>query len=204
MKRPTLKGIAQTSMALLLLVGGGAVWLHETSAAAVAAFPSVGQINNCPVVRDPVISVNGGPDVQTVSTGAISVVAGKTTTGSDGRLVADLTVRNTHTEGSAEGFGALVITNDTSRPAPSSSLASNSAGSAFPATSVIRFYPLISLNGETFRVPTSAGPATLVNTSVSSYPAPKGTVYVLTNALTLRSSAGNSVTVKPGRAVTIQ
>lgn len=204
MKRSTWKGIAQISMALLLLVGGGAVWLHETSAAAVTSFPSVGQLNSCPVVRDPVISVNGGPDVQTVSTGAIQVVAGKTSVGSDGRLIADLTVKSTRTDGSAAGFGSLVITTDPSRPAPPSSLASNSAESAFPATSVIRFYPLVTLNGETFRLSTSAGPATLVNTSVSAYPAPKGTVYVLTNALTLRSSAGNSVTVKPGRAVTIQ
>jgi hypothetical protein len=128
---------------------------------------------------------------------------GKTSKTTDGRETADVTVLSTLTKGTAEGIGDLIIANDTSRPAPASSLTSNQAGRSFPATQVMRFHPVVTLNGETFRTADSAAPATLVNTSVSAFPAPAGTSYVLTNALTLESASGNTLTVEAGRVVTI-
>lgn len=200
--RPLWKRLTLLSIAMLLLVGGGWIWLQESSAA-VDVRPATGTKQVCNGIRTPVINVNQGPDVQTTSTGSIRVTVGQTFTTSDGRQVTELSVDNTLTTGKAEGIGDISISNDTSRPAPTSSLTANRAGRSFPATQVMRFNPVIVLNGETFKADASADPASLVNTSVMSFPPPAGTVYVLTNTQTLRSSAGNTITVQPGKAFTI-
>jgi hypothetical protein len=203
MMRPSMKRLALSSTAALLLVGGGWVWLQDSSAATTAAFPSTGQTFSCGVSRNPLISLNLGPDVSTASTGVISATVGKTSKTTDGRETADVTVLSTLTRGTAEGIGDITIANDTSRPTPPSSLTSNQVGRSFPATQVMRFHPVVTLNGETFRTASTAAPAALVNTSVSAFPAPAGTSYTLTNALTLESSSGNTLTVEAGRVVTI-
>jgi hypothetical protein len=203
MMRLSMRGLALSSTAALLLVGGGWVWLQDSSAALATTFPSTGQTFSCGVSRNPWISVNQGPVASTASTGVIRATVGKTSRTTDGRETAEVTVLSTLTKGTAEGFGDITIANDTSRPAPASSLTSNQAGRSFPATQVMRFHPVVTLNGETFRTASTADPAALVNTSVSAFPAPAGTTYTLTNSLTLQSSSGNTITVEAGRVVTI-
>jgi hypothetical protein len=203
MMRPSMKRLALSSTAALLLVGGGWVWLQDSSAATATTFPSAGQTFSCGVSRDPWISFNQGPDVSTASTGVIQATVGKTSLTSDGRETAAVTVLSTLTKGTAEGIGDITIANDTSRTAPPSSLTSNQVGRSFPATQVMRFHPVVTINGETFRTSSTAAPATLVNTSVSAFPAPAGTTYTLTNPVTLESASGNTLTVEAGRVVTI-
>ncbi len=199
MMRFSMRSLALASVAALLLVGGGLVWLQDSSAALSSTFPATGQRFTCNLNRVPVFNLNRGPNVQTFSTGAISATVGKVGRTSDGRDVAELTGVSTLTKGTAEGIGDLTIASDAERSA-ASSLTANQAGKSFPATQVMQFFPVITINGETFN---ASSAATLVNTDIPSFPAPAGTVYVLTNALTLKSSAGNTVTVQPGKAVTI-
>jgi len=199
MMRFSMRSLVLSSAAALVLVGGGLVWLQDSSAALSSTFPPSGQRTTCNLNRDPFININGGPAIATASTGAITATVGKVGKTSDGRDVAELVVESTLTKGTVKGVGDLTIANDTARSA-ASSLTANQAGRSFPATQVMQFFPVITINGETF---TSSSAATLVNTSVPSFPAPAGTVYVLTNELTLKSEAGNTVTVQPGKAVTI-
>jgi hypothetical protein len=202
MMRPSLRSIALSSTALLLLVGGGWVWLQNSSAALSTTFPSTGTRATCNLNRYPIVIFNSSASVKTSSTGAISAVVGKVSKTSDGRDTAELDGVSTLTKGTADGFGDITISNDTSRIAESS-LTSNQAGRSFPATQTMRFYPVVTLNGETFQSSESSEPATLINTSVPSFPAPAGTVYVLANPLTLKSADGNTLTVQAGKVVTI-
>jgi hypothetical protein len=182
------KRVALLSVAAVLLVGGGWFWLRDASAAA------------CSGVRQHGVSVNGGPLVNAVTNGAITITRGGTTTLPDGRQVTALNVEDTFTHGKVEGLGDLVITLDDTRQSPRSTLTSHKAGSAFPATQEINFFPAFVLNGEVFR---AEQPANVVNSNVSSFPPAPGTVYVLTNSMTLRSEEGNTMTLTPGKAFTI-
>lgn len=182
------KRVALLSVAAVLLVGGGWFWLRDASAAA------------CAGVRQHGVSVNGGPSVTAITNGAITISRGGTTTLPDGRQVTALNVDDTFTHGKVEGLGDLVITLDDSQKSPPSTLTANQRGSAFPATQEINFFPLFVLNGEVFR---AEQPAQVVNSNVDSFPPAPGTVYVLTNSMTLRSDEGNTMTLAPGRAFTI-
>jgi len=190
------KRIALSSVAAGLLVGGGWVWLQDAS----AALPSQGKIVRCKGDKSHLLELNGGPGLNAVTTGFIDATVGQSSTTSDGRLTTQLTVNGTHTEGYVEGVGNLVITMDSSRAVPPSSLTANQRGAAFPATQTMRFFPVLSLNGENF---TSETPVQVVSSSVTSFPPQRGTVYVLTNAMSLRSAEGNSITLEPGKAFTI-
>jgi hypothetical protein len=195
------KKLVLSSVGAMLVVGGGWMWLGEATAARPGAnLPSPGITASCPGVRDPDISINGGPFVAADTAGSISATAGATTKTPDGRQTTRLIVNNTYTSGRVEGVGDLAITLDTSRTPPPSSLTANQTGQAFPATQTMRFFPVFILNGEVFN---SADAAELVNSSVTSFPPRPGTVYVLTKHITLTSQEGNSIDVKPGRAFTI-
>jgi hypothetical protein len=193
--------MALLAIAALLLAGGGWMWLNDASAASIG-IPGVpqGTTVTCNGNRDHNITVNNGTPVDASTQGAIQALVGATTLTSDGRQATQLTVRDTHTEGFVEGVGNLVITLDTSRQSPSSSLTANQTGSLYPATQVMRFFPVFILNDETF---TSTTPVQVVNSNVTSFPPKPGTVYVLTNSMVLRSAAGNTISLKPGKAFTI-
>lgn len=195
------KKLALSSVGAMLVVGGGWMWLEESSAARPSgSLPNPGITATCNLVRDPDISVNNGPAVSANTAGSISATAGGTTTTPDGRLSTRLIINNTYTTGKVEGIGDLAITLDSSRTQPPSTLTSNQPREAFPATQTMRFFPVFILNGEVFK---SADAAELVNSNVTSFPPQPGTVYVLTKHITLKSAAGNSIDVPPGRAVTI-
>jgi hypothetical protein len=195
----TWKRIALSSVAAGLLVGGGWVWLKDASAITTPyAQPDVAV--SCAGDREHELAVNSGPFIDAATQGAIHALTGKTTLTSDGRQTMALTVTGTSTDGYVEGVGQLTISMDTSRQAPASSLTANQRGAAFPATQVMRFYPKFTLNDEVF---TSTTPVQVVSSNVSSFPPAKGTAYVLTNSMTLRSDKGNTISLRPGRAFTI-
>jgi hypothetical protein len=174
------------------------MWLKDASAA--IGIPPAGANVSCAGDRDHEIAVNGGASVAAATQGAIQAQVGQTTLTTDGRQTTQLRVTNTFTEGYVEGVGNLVITLDTSRPSVASSLTANQRGAAFPATQVMRFYPKFILNDEVFQ---STTPVQVVSSSVTSFPPEEGTVYVLTNSMVLTSSAGNTISLKPGKAFTI-
>jgi len=192
------KRLALMSATAMLLAGGGWMWLQEASAA--INIPVPGTIQTCTGSRSHIISVNNGPLVSAGTVGAIKAQVGETTTLSDGRQSTQLTVIDSFTEGTVQGVGDLVITLDKSKPSVASSLTSNQRGQQFPATQTMRFYPEFILNGESFR---STTPVNVVNSNVGSFPPAKGTVYVLTNSMVLRSDAGNTITLQPGKAFSI-
>jgi hypothetical protein len=201
----TWKRIALSSVAAGLLVGGGWMWLQEATASIVttptnSTFPRQDEEANCTGDRSHRISVNGGPAVDADTQGVMQAVAGATSLTADGRLKAQLTVTNTSTVGYVEGVGNLVITLDKNKPAVPSSLIANQKEAPFPATQTMRFYPLFILNDEVF---SSSTPVHVVSSSVTSFPPAPGTIYVLTNAVTLVSEKGNTISLTPGRAFTI-
>ncbi len=200
--RLSVRRFALSSTALALLVGGGWVWLQNSSAALSTSFPTTGTRATCNLNRYPIVVLNNSASVRTSSSGAISAVVGKVSKTSDGRDTAELNGVSTLTKGTADGIGDITISNDTSRIA-ASSLTANQAGRSFPATQTMRFFPVVTLNGETFEAADSSEPATLINTSVPGFPAPAGTVYVLANPLKLTSASGNTLTVEAGKVVTI-
>jgi len=192
------KRLALLSATAVLLAGGGWMWLQEASAA--INVPAPGTIQKCTGSRSHIISVNNGPLVSANTLGAIKAEVGETTTLSDGRQSTQLTVIDTFTEGTVQGVGDLVITLDKSKPSLASSLTSNQRDRQFPATQTMRFYPEFILNGESF---VSDAPVQVVNSNVDSFPPARGTVYVLTNSMVLKSKAGNSITLQPGKAFSI-
>ena len=194
----TLKRIALSSIAAGLLAGGGWMWMQEASAA--VGVPAAGTAVACGGNRDHSISVNNGTFVNAATQGAIHAIVGQTGLTSDGRQTTQLTVTDTSTEGYVEGVGTLQITLDKSKPSVASSLTANQKGAPFPATQTMRFYPQFILNQESF---TATAPVQVVSSSVTSFPPQPGTVYVLTNAMVLRSAQGNTISLKPGRAFTI-
>ena len=187
MGRLSSKRIALVCVAVALMVGGGWVWLKDASAA------------NCPGNKSHEVSVNGGPIVIANTNGGILVNPGRPFTTSDGRKGFELKIDNVFSNGQVEGLGDLDISLDTSRQAPPSSLTANKQGTQFPATQVMQFYPVFTLNGEEFR----GDAARVVNSNVDSFPPRPGTVYVLTNAMTLQSEAGNTMRLEPGKAFTV-
>ena len=185
------KRIALSTVAAGLLVGGGWVWMQEASA--------IAQVT-CKGDKSHLLQFNSGPVLEAVTSGGITADVGETSITSDGRLTTQLTVVGTHTEGYVEGVGNLVITMDPSRRAPASALTANQKGAAFPATQTMRFFPQFDLNDEVFRSDT---PVQVVSSSVESFPPKAGTVYVLTNAMVLKSDRGNTIKLTPGKAFTI-
>lgn len=193
------KRLAMAGIGAVLLAGGGWMWLREASAA--IAIPPAGTVVTCNGGRDHEIAINAGPRVQAPTAGAIKAEVGQTTKLADGRQTTALKVVDTFTHGKVDGIGDLVITIDSSRTSPPSSLTANRAGEAFPATQTMRFFPLFVVNGEVFK---SNDPVNVVSSSVTSFPPEPGTTYVLTNAMTLTSSQGNTLSLTPGRAFTIR
>lgn len=174
------------------------MWLQEVSAA--IAVPPPGTVVTCAGSRSHLIAVNNGPSLSAATSGAIKAEVGATTRTSDGRQTTSLKVVDTFTHGSVEGLGDLVITLDKSRPSPASSLTANGTSSVFPATQTMRFFATFVVNGEAFK---SIDPVQVVNSNVTSFPPEPGTIYVLTNAMTLKSAQGNTLSLKPGKAFTI-
>lgn len=201
----TWKRIALSSVAAGLLVGGGWMGLQEAMASIVvtptnSTFPTQNEDFNCIGDRSHRLSLNGGPGIDADTRGAIHAVVGKVSETSDGRLTAELTVTDTSTYGYVEGVGQLQITLDKNRPAVPSSLTANQKEAPFPATQTMRFYPQFILNDEVF---SSDTPVDVVNSNVKSFPPEPGTVYVLTNDVTLVSEKGNKIDLIPGEAFTI-
>ncbi|HVR95864.1 MAG TPA: hypothetical protein VMW27_04570 [Thermoanaerobaculia bacterium] len=180
--------VALLSAAAVLVVGGGWFWLRDASAA------------NCPGGKSHGVSINGGPVIQANTQGGILVLPGNTTTTTTGHVVTTLHIEDVYSNGKVEGLGDLDISLDTTRQAPKSTLTSLKPGSALPARQVMQFYPVFTLNGEVFQ---ADQPARVENSNVDSFPPRPGTVYVLTNAMTLRSDEGNVMTLEPGKAFTV-
>lgn len=179
---------ALLSIAAMLLVGGGWVWLRDASAA------------NCPGNKTHEVEFNGGFPVQAETTGGILVLPGPTTTTPTGHVVTTLHIEDVYSNGRVEGLGDLDISLDTTRKAPKSTLTSLRAGTSLPARQVMQFYPVFTLNGEVFQ---ADQPARIENSNVDSFPPRPGTVYVLTNAMTLKGDQGNTLTLRPGKAFTV-
>ena len=200
----TWKRIALSSVAAGMLVGGGWMWMQEASAVVTgvgnSTFPRQDEELNCGGDRSHRIRFNGGPVIDADTRGAIQAVVGQVSETSDGRQTAQLTVTGTSTDGYVEGVGHLQITLDKDRPAVPSSLTANQKEAPFPATQTMRFYPLFILNDEVF---SSDTPVDVVNSNVKSFPPEPGTVYVLTNDVTLVSEKGNKIDLIPGEAFTI-
>ena len=192
------KKLALSSAAAVLLAGGGWMWLQEASAA--ISVPRPGTRVVCAGSRSHIITVNQGVPVFAGTAGAIEAVVGKTSTNPQGHQVTELTVTDTYTNGRVEGIGNVAITLDAARTAPPSTLTANQKGAAFPATQVMRFYPVFVLNDEVFK---SNEAVEVVSSSVTSFPPAPGTTYVLTNAMTLKSDKGNTLGLEPGKAFTI-
>ena len=182
------------------------MWMQEASAVATgvgvgnSTFPHEAEEQTCDGDRSHRIRFNGGPPIDADTQGAMQAVVGKVSETSDGRQTAELTITDTSTEGHVEGIGQLRITLDKNRPAVPSSLTANQKEAPFPATQTMRFYPLFILNEEVF---SSETPVDVVNSNVKSFPPEPGTVYVLTNDVTLVSEKGNKIDLSPGEAFTI-
>ncbi len=190
------KKLALSSVAAVMLAGGGWMWLQEASAAQIA----VGVRVTCKGDKSHLLALNRGPFLTAASVGGIDATTGTTFTDSQGHQVTNLRVDDVYSLGKVEGAGDLAIGMDASRTAPPSSLRSNQRGSAFPATQTMRFFPVIVLNNEVFK---STGAVEVVSSSVQSFPPAPGTTYVLTNALSLTSASGNTIDLQPGKAFTI-
>lgn len=189
------KKLALSSVAAMLLAGGGWMWLQEASAAAIP--PNVNAA--CAGFKQHKI-VRNGLVFNAQTTGGIDVTTGGTTTDPAGHQVTSLKVDRVYSMGNVEGIGTLAISMDSSRTAPASTLRANQKGATFPATQTMRFFPVLVLNDEIFK---SEGPVEVVSSSVSSFPPKPGTTYVLTNALTLKSAGGGTLDLKPGEAFTV-
>ena len=57
------------------------------------------------------------------------------------------------------------------------------------------------INGEDFNAET---PAQVVSSSVDTFPPRRGTVYVLTNEMTLKSAKGNTLEIYPGKKFVVK
>jgi len=182
------------------------MWMQEASAVATgvgvgnSTFPRENEEQVCDGDRAHRLSFNGGPSIDADTRGSIQAVVGKVSETSDGRQTAELTVTGTSTDGYVEGVGHLQITLDKNKPSVPSSLTANQKEAPFPATQTMRFYPLFILNDEVF---SSDTPVDVVNSNVKSFPPEPGTVYVLTNDVTLVSEKGNKIDLIPGEAFTI-
>jgi hypothetical protein len=176
-----------------LLVGGGWFFLNDASAVAAAV--------ECDGSKDHMIGLNGGTPVLAETDGGILVLPGNPGVTPDGRTTLPLTVTDVFSKGTVEGLGELTISLDRSKPAPAGALTANQKGAAFPATQVVQFYPSFDLNGETFQ---TQAPARVMNSNVKSFPPAPGTVYVLTNEMELKSAAGNTMKIPPGKAFTVR
>src|SRR5437764_9238683 len=97
MMRPSMRSLVLSSVAALVLAGGGLVWLQDSSAALSSTFPTTGQQFTCNLNRVPVVNINQGPNIATFSTGAITAQVGRVGKTSDGRDFAELTGVSTFT-----------------------------------------------------------------------------------------------------------
>lgn len=189
------KKLALSSVAAMLLAGGGWMWLQEAS----AALP-VGSKVTCKGDKSHIFEINNGPRFDVLTHGGIDSTVGATTIDAAGHEVTFLKVDNVFSMGSVDGLGEVSIGLDSSRQAGPSTLRSNYKGRTFPATQTMNFFPVIVVNNEVFK---SADPVQVVSSSVQSFPPAAGTTYVLTNAVTFKSAEGNSIDLEPGKAFSI-
>lgn len=192
------KKLALSSVAAVLVAGGGWMWLQEASA--IANVPPMNTIVTCKGDKSHLLAVNQGPGIIVDTTGGIEATIGKTFLDAQGHSVTLLKVNDVFSMGRVDGVGQVAIGMDKGRDAGPSTLRSNSKEQVFPATQTMNFFPVIVINDEVFR---SSSPVHVVSSSVESFPPAPGTKYVLTNAVNLKSDRGNSLDLEPGKAFTI-
>lgn len=190
------KKLALSSVAAMLLAGGGWMWLQEASALNVQP----GVVVTCKGDKSHLFEVNNGPRFDVLTRGGIESTVGATSIDAAGHEVTTLHVNDVFSMGSVDGLGQVSIGMDKSRQAGPSTVRSNYKGRTFPATQTMRFFPVIVVNNEVFK---SADAVQVVNSNVESFPPAPGTAYVLTNAVTFKSAAGNTIDLEPGKAFTI-
>ena len=190
------KKLALSSVAAMLLAGGGWMWLQEASALNV----QVGAVVTCKGDKSHLFEINNGPRFDVLTRGGIESTVGATSFDAAGHEVTTLKVNDVFSMGSVDGLGQVSIGLDKSRQAGPSTLRSNYKGRSFPATQTMNFFPVIVVNNEVFR---SSSPVQVVSSSVESFPPAPGTTYVLTNAVTFKSASGNTIDLEPGKAFSI-
>lgn len=192
------KKLVLSSAAAVMLAGGGLLWLQEASA--IANIPSIGTVVTCKGDKSHLLEINNGPGIFAQTAGGIEATVGATGRDAQGHQVTALKVNDVFSMGTVDGLGQVAIGMDKSRDAGPSTLRANQKEGAFPATQTMRFFPVIVVNDEVFR---SGEAVQVVSSSVQSFPPAAGTTYVLTNAVSLRSAAGNTMDLEPGKAFTI-
>lgn len=191
------KKLVLSSVAAMLVAGGGWMWLQEASAAINVP---VGAVVTCKGDKSHLFEINNGPRFDVLTQGGIESTVGATSVDADGHEVTLLKVNDVFSMGSVDGLGQVSIGLDKTRQAGPSTLRSNYRGRTFPATQTMNFFPVIVVNNEVFK---SADPIQVVSSSVQSFPPAPGTTYVLTNAVSFRSAAGNTIDLEPGKAFSI-
>ncbi len=192
MERKSWKILSLLTMALILLAGGSLIWASVAdSTRVVIRCPAGTHTHTC--------HLNSGPRLTITTAGSIGAAVGDHFTTSDGREGTQLEVVELQSSGWVEGIGEATFTLDTSRGA-SSSIVANQADARFPATQTMRFYTKLTLNGQSFD---SSDPVEVVNTAVTSFPPPPGTIYVLTHEMKMTSDSGDVLVIDPGKAFTV-
>ena len=190
------KKLALSSVAAMLVAGGGWMWLQEASALNIQP----GLVVTCKGDKSHLFEINRGPRFDVLTRGGIESTVGTTSIDAAGHEVTTLKVNDVFSMGSVDGLGQVSIGLDKSRQAGPSTLRSNYKGRSFPATQTMNFFPVIVVNNEVFR---SSSPVQVVSSSVESFPPAPGTTYVLTNAVSLKSERGNTIDLEPGKAFSI-
>lgn len=202
MSKKNWKGFAFAAAALA--VAGFGLMVNMPSSEAVAAsassFALANQVISCDGTKDHLLQSPNGPFLDVRTTGHLTAVAGDSFTTTDGRVGTYLGVDDVFSSGDVSGLGNVTFRSD-DRPAGKSSIVANQAGRLFPATQTMRFNFTTTIDGKSFR---SATPAVVSNSSVSAFPPASGTVYVLTNAVSLLDASGRvAYNLQPGKAFTI-
>ena len=199
MSKKNWKGFAFAAAAVAVAGFGLAVNLPSSEAIANSYLP-IDDIVVCDGDKDHLLQQPDGPFLAVHTSGHLTAVGGQSFATTDGRVGTYLGVEDVFSSGNVEGLGNVTFKSD-NRAAGKSSIVANQAGRLFPATQTMRFHFTTSVDGKSYR---SATPAVVSNSSVSAFPPARGTVYVLTNAVSLLDGAGKvAYNLQPGKAFTI-
>jgi hypothetical protein len=156
----------------------------------------------CDGTKDHVIVLKDKQPFHARTQGSLTAGIGESFETADGRRGTSLTVEDVFSEGEAEGLGSVTFKLDAERTKAEgleSSVVGNREGEEFPATQTMRFHFTAQLEGREYR---SVNPAVVVSTCVGSLPPEAGTVYNLTENVTMASEGGETLTLQAGKAFT--
>jgi hypothetical protein len=156
----------------------------------------------CNGTKDHVIVAKDNKTFHARTQGSLTAGIGDSFETADGRRGTHLTVDDVSSEGEAEGLGSVSFQLDAERTKAeglASSVVGNREGEEFPATQTMRFHFTAKIEGREYR---SVNPAVVVSTCVGSLPPESGTVYNLTEDVTVQSDDGDTLTLQAGKAFT--